>query len=1060
MSSPSEEAGISHPCSSEAPRFPKSNTRHDLPSWLLRRRARRRLHTPSVDYRRQVQINCVLRDYAERRGYIFNKEDIYLIPGDVPKYSSTSSKVSAILDIGAPRSVIGIRAARKILRQSGQRFALRPSHRRFKFGETAVKSLGSCNIEIPTPGGIVEVRTDVVNQDLPFLIGLDVLDSERLNVLTVTNELECVQSGRSMGWMMPVVRRGGHVHLDFVPPNAATRAFYSENQLTRLHRALYHPSATKLYALLKRADPDKLPADTRDVLEKISRACKSCEKFEDAPSSFKIRFPDEVMFNRELRIDLMYLEGRKAVLHVVDAGTSFQSAVFLDGEDAASVWNGFVKCWSRLFLGDPERITADHGSVFTSELFQMCCVEHGILLRFTGTESHNALGAGERYHHPLRKVYNKLREDYPAMADDVLLQCAVFAMNTTVGPDGLVPCVLVFGSFPRMPSVFQQHTLNNRARFRLMTTARAEYTRIVARMQVTRGLHTKVPKSSDEIYDVGDAVYTWRETPRVWTGPHRIVNIAGKSVTVDVGNKWTEFNITRIKPSLAPLPINWTEVLNPSDPRCSSPKMNDAVKKELDELFARGTFKVVVLQDPSDHNVLPTKFVYAVKHEDGREIYKARFCIGGHRDRLKDEVVHTASTLSQSSVRLLLALASIFGWPIWTTDVRQAYLQSASLLRRAVFLNPKGIELGKDEFLQLILPLYGLSESGDYWNRTLRDHLLDDCKFEQCAADLSLFFKRQGKKLAGLSANYVDDLLRTAPPELRKGMEAELRARFECKDSKDVPTEFLGLNLRTTKKGFAADMATYLERLEELSTDAKFAQFRSIRAMLLWISLVRPDLCAFVSIISSITQDTYDVSTHVSMVNERVVFLKRTAKVGLNFPHLDYDSLRLVCYADGSFANRDDKSSQIGFVTCLVDKYAKMCILAFRSCKAWRVCRSAMAAETLAFVEGFDTSFTLRAQVRQLLGRDLPLIMLTDSQSLFRILTSHKRTTEGRLMIDLFAVRQSYRRGEIDNVGLIRSEYNIADDLTKLKGNGALFRAMLTNRLLHPVEDFIIRPPA
>jgi hypothetical protein len=111
--------------------------------------------------------------------------------------------------------------------------------------------------------------------------------------------------------------------------------------------------------------------------------------------------------------------------------------------------------------------------------------------------------------------------------------------------------------------------------------------------------------------------------------------------------------------------------------------------------------------------------VFAIKHEDGREGYKARLCLGGHRDFLKHHMVHTASTLTMTSVRLILAIAAIFCWNIWTTDVQQAYLQSVSLLKKEVFLKTNAIELGTNEFLQLSLPLCGLSESGDYWARHL-----------------------------------------------------------------------------------------------------------------------------------------------------------------------------------------------------------------------------------------------------------------------------------------------------------------------------------------------------
>jgi Reverse transcriptase (RNA-dependent DNA polymerase) len=170
-------------------------------------------------------------------------------------------------------------------------------------------------------------------------------------------------------------------------------------------------------------------------------------------------------------------------------------------------------------------------------------------------------------------------------------------------------------------------------------------------------------------------------------------------------------------------------------------QMSDSVKAELDGLFKRRTFKIVVLPDPSSANVLPTKFVYSINHEDGREIYKARFVIGGHRDKRKNHVIHTSPSLSHTSVRLLLVIAFLFGWDVWTEDVQQAYFQSASFLQRDMLLRPNGIELCRGELLQLTLPPYGLSEAGDFWSETLTSHCIDDVNFEQNVADISLFFK-------------------------------------------------------------------------------------------------------------------------------------------------------------------------------------------------------------------------------------------------------------------------------------------------------------------------------
>jgi hypothetical protein len=129
-------------------------------------------------------------------------------------------------------------------------------------------------------------------------------------------------------------------------------------------------------------------------------------------------------------------------------------------------------------------------------------------------------------------------------------------------------------------------------------------------------------------------------------------------------------------------------------------------------LIERGTFKLVELADASDKNVIPTKLVLSIKHEDGTEKFKARFCLHGHRDFMKKSMVHTSTQLSHSSTRLILAVAAVLGFDLWSTDVNQAYLQSACRLKQELFIHPQELVLGKNEFLQLVLPLYGLEQSG------------------------------------------------------------------------------------------------------------------------------------------------------------------------------------------------------------------------------------------------------------------------------------------------------------------------------------------------------------
>lgn len=76
---------------------------------------------------------------------------------------------------------------------------------------------------------------------------------------------------------------------------------------------------------------------------------------------------------------------------------------------------------------------------------------------------------------------------------------------------------------------------------------------------------------------------------------------------------------------------------------------------------------------------------------------------------------------------MLVGIPAIFGFRLFSTDVTQAYIQSAEKLRRDIFINPpKEFNLKPDELLQLLNPLYVLPESGDYWGRTFRGHQEND----------------------------------------------------------------------------------------------------------------------------------------------------------------------------------------------------------------------------------------------------------------------------------------------------------------------------------------------
>ena len=64
-----------------------------------------------------------------------------------------------------------------------------------------------------------------------------------------------------------------------------------------------------------------------------------------------------------------------------------------------------------------------------------------------------------------------------------------------------------------------------------------------------------------------------------------------------------------------------TEILHPTDPRAQCPEMTKAKKEEIRNLLRRNKFKIILKKDvPPDGNILPGRFVFAVKSKIDGEI--------------------------------------------------------------------------------------------------------------------------------------------------------------------------------------------------------------------------------------------------------------------------------------------------------------------------------------------------------------------------------------------------------------------------------------------------------
>jgi hypothetical protein len=272
---------------------------------------------------------------------------------------------------------------------------------------------------------------------------------------------------------------------------------------------------------------------------------------EKSPGRFKFTLKDDHEFNYSVIIDVLHLD-EKPVLQVVDSSTSFQAARFLKDMSAKTAWDTLQICWIDTYQGPPDYIIHDAGKNFASTEFRQHARSMAVQTKEVPVEAHNSVGKVERYHAPLRRAYEIIRDELELSNKysdrEMTLQMAVKAVNDTAGPDGIVPTLLVFGAYPRMtdmdppsPSIIQ--------RAQAIRAATKEIRRLYAERQVNDALAMRNGPNTKPTLDlpIDSDVRIWREKGG-WKGPYKLVATDGETCTVAMPHGPTNFPSTIVKP--------------------------------------------------------------------------------------------------------------------------------------------------------------------------------------------------------------------------------------------------------------------------------------------------------------------------------------------------------------------------------------------------------------------------------------------------------------------------------------------------------------------------------
>jgi hypothetical protein len=488
------------------------------------------------------------------------------------------------------------------------------------------------------------------------------------------------------------------------------------------------------------------------------------------------------------------------------------------------------------------------------------------------------------------------------------------------------------------------------------------------------------------------------------------------------------------------------------EPSCYSKAASDArwrvaMTQEFEALIANDTWTLCLR--PKQQHVIRNKWVYKIKQRpDGSiERFKARLVAKGFEQQNGVDYTDTFSPVIKSStIRIVLALAVHFDWPIRQFDVSNAFLHG-SLMEEVFMEQPQGfVDATKPDYVcKLHKSIYGLKQAPRAWFKCLSSTLLD-LGFVASLVDSSLFiFIRDKIKIFLLI--YVDDILVTGTHNaVINSLILQLQTQFPLKDLGPLGF-FLGIEAHRSSDSLHLCQAKYitdlLHRTRMLGAKpaaspcpsgsklSKFdgdllpdpTEYRQVVGALLYCTLTRPEIAFSVN---QLCQHMHSPSTtHWSAAKRVLRYLKHTIDHGLHFTK---GTLHLQAFCDSDWAgNPDDRRSTSGFGVFLGP-----CLVSWSAKKQAVVSRSSTKAEYRAMSLTTAELFWLRMLFKELgIVLHTAPILWCDNVSALALasnLVYHARTKH--IEVDYHFIREKVVNGDI-LVKFISTLDQTADIFTK-----------------------------
>ena len=218
-----------------------------------------------------------------------------------------------------------------------------------------------------------------------------------------------------------------------------------------------------------------------------------------------------------------------------------------------------------------------------------------------------------------------------------------------------------------------------------------------------------------------------------------------------------------------------------------------------------------VVPRPERNSFVTSKWIYKIKHAtDGNlKKHKARFVTRGFSQKDGIDYEETFSPVAiYTSIRSVLALATVMKWKIHQMDVKTAFLKG--LVEEEVYVEkPLSFETHDKEshVCRLKKSMYSLKQEPRTWYGRI-DGFLSTLGFTKSKANSNLYYKvEEGNPV--ILILYVDDLFVTGTDGLITDTKRNIAAKFEMKDL-GMMHYFLGMEAWQSVDGIFLRQGNYV----------------------------------------------------------------------------------------------------------------------------------------------------------------------------------------------------------------------------------------------------------